>query len=168
MAKPWSSLSSLNVDCRWFKGDVPCSPHKLHGVHCIDEQGHVCEHYGPITSDILIIKLGAVGDIIRTTPLLRRLKELYPQARIWWLTHTPEVVPKIVDVVLRFTPQSLAIVTATYFDMVFNLEKDREACALLSTLSARIKKGFTLNNGMPVPIDSDAEGKYMTGVFDHR
>jgi len=166
MAKPWSLSSSLKVDCRWFKGDVPCKPHKQFGVHCVDEQGQACAHYEPLTSDVLIIKLGAVGDVIRTTPLLRRLKILHPRARIWWLTAFPEVVPTLVDEILPFTPQSLAALMAMHFDIVYNLDKNKEACALLSTLSARVKKGFTLNNGMPVPIDNDAEAKYMTGVFD--
>jgi heptosyltransferase-2 len=166
MTKPWASAGSLKVDCRFFRGDVPCRPHKQFGVHCVDEEGKPCPHYERVTADILIIKLGATGDVIRTTPLLHKLKELYPQARIWWLTLSPEVIPRTVDVVLPFTPQSLAILNATLFDAVYNLDKDREACALTASVSARIKKGFTLNNGMPAPIDKDAIHKFMTGVFD--
>jgi len=166
MTKPWGSVGSLKVDCRFFRGDVPCKPHKQLGVHCVDEEGKPCPHYDRVTADILIIKLGAIGDVIRTTPLLHKLKALYPQARIWWLTVSPEVIPRAVDVVLPFTPQSLAILNATLFDAVYNLDKDREACALTASLSARIKKGFTLLNGMPAPIDKDAIHKFMTGVFD--
>ena len=166
MAKPWGSVKALKVDCRFFRGDVPCKPHKQSGVHCVDEEGKDCTHYDRVTSDILIIKLGALGDVIRTTPLLHKLKALHPQARIWWLTLSPEVVPRIVDVVLPFTPQSLAVLNATLFDAVYNLDKDREACALTATISARTKKGFTLVNGKPAPIDRDAVAKFMTGVFD--
>jgi heptosyltransferase-2 len=98
--------------------------------------------------------------------LLRRLKTLYPKARIWWLTQSPEVVPAVVDVILPFSPQSLLTLMATHFDIIYNFDKDKEACALVSTLSARVKKGFTLNEGKVVPIDGDAEAKYMTGLFD--
>jgi heptosyltransferase-2 len=166
MTKPWGSVGSLKVDCRFFRGDVPCKPHKQFGVHCVDEEGKSCLHYDHVAADILIIKLGALGDVIRTTPLLHKLKDLYPQARIWWLTLSPEVIPRSVDVVLPFTPQSLAVLNATLFDAVYNLDKDREACALTASLSARIKKGFTLHNGTPAPIDKDAIHKFMTGVFD--
>ncbi|MEK9136617.1 MAG: glycosyltransferase family 9 protein, partial [Bacteroidota bacterium] len=154
------------VDCRYFRGDVPCKPHKQHGVHCVDEHGNDCPHYEKLTSKILIIKLGAIGDVIRTTPLLHKLKSVHPHAQIWWLTLTPEVVPRTVDVILPFTPQSLATLSATKFDILYNLDKDKEACGLAASLQATVKKGFTLWNGKAAPIDNDAVHKYMTGVFD--
>ncbi len=165
-AKPWSSHTALKLDCRFFRGDLPCKPHKQSGVHCVDAQGKDCQHYERLDQRILIIKLGALGDVIRTTPLLHRLKQLYPHAQIWWLTLSPEILPRSVDVILPFTPQSLAALQATRFDMIFNLDKDREACGLTASLQAGIKKGYTLSEGRPAPIDSDAVHKYMTGVFD--
>ena len=58
----------------------------------------------------------AIGDVIRTTPLLRKLRAVYPHAQVWWLTLTPEVVPQSVDVVLPFTPQSLVALQAMRFE----------------------------------------------------
>jgi ADP-heptose:LPS heptosyltransferase len=166
MAHPVTSIDALKHDCKWFRGDVPCKPHKQHGVHCVDPTGLVCEHYTPQRADILIIKLGATGDVIRTTPLVHRIRELYPQTRIWWLTLTPEVLPGIVDVPMAFTPQNIAVLHAVRFSHLFNLDKDREACALAATVMADEKKGYTLRNGKPYPLDDDARPKYMTGVFD--
>jgi heptosyltransferase-2 len=59
----------VHTDCRHFRGDVPCTPHKKDGVHC-----ESCPFYDPVDKKILIIKLGAIGDVIRTTPLLHRLE----------------------------------------------------------------------------------------------
>ena len=132
----------------------------------MDERGADCRHYDPTGKKILIIKLGAIGDVIRTTPLLRKFKEVEPRAQIWWLTLTPDVIPPIVDRILAFTPQSIEILHAVSFDAIYNLDKDREAGALLAGLSARDKKGFTLVNGMCVPVDAAAEHKYLTGLFD--
>lgn len=167
------TIDQLKTDCRYFRGDVPCRPHKEHGVHCVDERGADCRYYEPTSKKILIIKLGALGDVLRTTPLLRKLKVAQPQAEIWWLTLSPEILPKTtqpgsvgVDVILPFTPQSIATLQATQFDTIYNLDKDREACALCITLSARTKKGFTLKNGKCWPLDAAAEHKYLTGVFD--
>ncbi len=160
------SHSSLKTDCRWFRGDVPCKPHKLHGVHCIAPDGSPCLHYERQTQNILIIKLGALGDVIRTTPLLHRLKTEYPSARIWWVTLSPEIIPRIVDVVLPLNAEHFPSLQATHFDIIFNLDKDREACGLMASLSADKKKGYTLVNGKPSPIDEDAVHKFMTGVFD--
>ena len=160
------TVRDLKYDCRYFHGDIPCKPHKEHDVHCIDQDGNDCQYYDPVGKKILIIKLGAMGDVIRTTPLLRKLKEVEPRAEIWWLTLTPEILPKNIDYVLPFTPQSITTLQAVTFDVIYNLEKDKEACALCLQLSTPVKKGFTLRYGKCVPIDASAEQKYLTGVFD--
>lgn len=166
MSRPWAAVDALKRDCRWFRGDIPCSPHKNTGCHCREADGSTCSHYRPSTGTILIIKLGAIGDVIRTTPLLHALAARYPTHRIWWLTHSPEVVPDQVDLVLRFTPQAVVTLQAVQFTLLLNLDKDREACALAKMLNADSKKGFTLVDGQPWPIDRDAEPKFLTGVFD--
>lgn len=151
----------LKTDCRYFRGDVPCRPHKDHGVHCDG-----CTYYDPVDKNILIIKLGAIGDVVRTTPLLQRLKTEYPHAIIWWLTLTPEVLPDTVDVRMKFTLENILTLRSTKFDVLYNLDKDREACALAVQIAADAKKGFVLKDGKCAPADEDAEAKYYTGIFD--
>jgi hypothetical protein len=160
------TVSDLKTDCRSFRGDLPCRPHKEYGVHCVDANGTPCAFYDPTDKRILIIKLGAIGDVIRTTPLLHRLKKEYPRAEVWWLTLTPDMVPKSVDVILPFTAQSLATLQAVSFDILYCLDKDKEACALASTIKADEKKGYTLRDGKCVPIDASGNHKYLTGAFD--
>ncbi len=152
---------NLKTDCRHFRGDVPCKPHKEHGVHCDN-----CTYYDPVDKNILIIKLGAIGDVIRTTPLLHRLKKEYPHAKIWWLTHTPEMLPDTVDVRMKFSLENIVALRAIKFSTLFNLDKDREACALALQVSSDVKKGFILKDGKCAPADKDAEQKFLTGVFD--
>jgi len=60
----------LKIDCAYFKGDRPCKFYKEDGVKC-DE----CNHYKPIKNKILIIKLDAIGDVLRTTSILTPFKE---------------------------------------------------------------------------------------------
>ena len=156
----------LKTDCRSFRGDVPCKPHKRSGVHCVDPSGNTCPHYDPVTSHILIIKLGAIGDVIRTTPLLHKLKATYPQAKIWWLTLTPEILPSMVDEPLGFSLKNIVSLRSLHFDILYNLDKDREACALAEQISASTKKGFRLLKGLVTAADAAAEAKYLTGVFD--
>ena len=160
-------LNDLKTDCRYFRGDVPCTPHKQHGVHCVDQAGRPCHYYDPVRSKILIIKLGAIGDVIRTTPLLPRLRKEYPGAHITWLTHTPEVLPKAsIDRVLRFSHSSITILRSMRFDVIYNLDKDLEACALCHQLEGVTKRGYTLTDGVPSPLDKAAVPKYLTGIFD--
>jgi len=158
----------IKKDCRFFKGDIPCKPHKRHGVHCTDPDGKSCVYYDPMEKRILIIKLGAIGDVIRTTPLLRKLKEVCPSSEIWWLTHTPEILPlSMIDRPMRFDLPSLLAVESTPFDIVYNLDKDSESCAVLESVQAPEKRGFGLDAfGECRPLSGESEYRWLIGLFD--
>ena len=130
-------------------------------MHCGE-----CQWYDPTVERILIIKLGAVGDVIRTTPILHKLKLEFPKSVIHWLTHTPEVIPEQVDYIHPWQLEDIIQLQATDFDLLINLDKDPQACALASLISAKIKRGFVLRDGKPAPVDKLAEAKFLTGIFD--
>jgi len=148
-------------DCRHFKGYIPCLPHKQHGYHC-----ETCPEYSRVSKKILIIKLGAIGDVIRTTPLLTRLWEEEPEAEIWWLTYSPDVVPAKVDKVLDFTLENIITLRNITFDLIINLDKDFHACALAGEIRSDDTWGYILNNGRPAPANKNAEHKFITGIYD--
>ncbi len=150
-----------HLDCKYFRGEVPCTPHKEYNVHCDD-----CTYYQRKKGIILIIKLGAIGDVIRTTPLLERLWKDYPDFEIWWLTKSPEILPSGIERILTFDNESLLVLNASYFHIIINLDKDAYACGLTSILQADTKIGFGLVNGKPSPIDENARQKFLTGLFD--
>jgi len=151
----------FHSDCRYFKGFMPCKPHKDYGVVCNN-----CDYYDKTTGIILIIKLGAIGDVIRTTTLLPRIKKEFPDKKIWWLTYSPEVIPKIVDNVFGYNSPSIEILKSIDFDLVINLDKDLEAVALAKNLKTKELKGFTLQDNVPFYANHQAEHKYLTGLFD--
>ncbi len=159
-------ISDIKIDCRHFKGHIPCKPSKNEGVHCTEKEGKVCKYYSPVKEKILIIKLGAIGDVIRTTPLLEAIKTEYPSAKIFWLTHTPSVVPGSVDEILKFNQEGITYLESVEFDIIYNLDKDKEASAFTSKLNSKVKKGYILKDGVPYPADVSAEQKYFTGLFD--
>lgn len=148
-------------DCVHFRGDIPCKPHKNEGVHCDD-----CPYYEPKDEIILIIKLGAIGDVIRTTTLLRKLRAEKPKAEIWWLTYTPDVISSSVDKVFTYNTEDVVILNSVKFSAIINLDKDLQACALTSQLKAVKKYGFTIEKGKPAAIDEKAEHKFLTGIYD--
>ncbi|MFC2131511.1 glycosyltransferase family 9 protein [Bacteroidota bacterium] len=148
-------------DCKFFRGDIPCRQHKEEGVHC-----ESCKYYEPKKGIILIIKLGAVGDVIRTTPLLYKISSEYPESLVWWLTYTPEILPDSIDKILPYTPESIVALLATHFNIIINLDKDTQACSLAGLISSDKKAGFILKDGKPAPVDENAQHKFITGIFD--
>jgi heptosyltransferase-2 len=108
---------------------------------------------------ILIIKLGysetldpeigrvpSLGDVLRTTPILRALKEKYPDSHITWLAteHTEPLLHKneLIDRLLiwdTFVPFQLM---KEKFDLLINLEKVAGLCALTDMIDAWVKYGF--------------------------
>ncbi|HNR85515.1 MAG TPA: glycosyltransferase family 9 protein [Taishania sp.] len=152
----------VHTDCIHFRGDLPCLPHKKHGYVC-----QTCPVYTKIETRILIIKLGAIGDVIRTTPLLRKIRETYPNAKVTWLTQSPAILPKTaIEEVLNYDFKSVLYIQQVEFDLLFNLDKDKDACALATTINAKKKFGYTLHNGVPYPQNDLANHKFSTGLFD--
>ena len=151
----------VHTDCRHYRGDIPCAPHKSSGTHCAH-----CEQYEPVDGHILLIKLGAVGDVIRTTPLLHRMKSLFPRKEIHWLTHHTEVLPDLVDRTYTYTLAHVETLKSMQFDLLLNLDKDSEAGALALSIQAEQKLGFGLEQGRCVPLSKSAESKWLTGLFD--
>jgi len=156
-----SSSMVIHSDCSHFRGDVPCTPHKELGVHCDG-----CPQYDKISGRILIIKLAATGDVIRTTPLLSALQERYPEREIWWLTQSVDVLPECVHKRMAFTLENVLAIQATSFDVAINLDKDPHACAIMASVTAQTRFGYTWKNGRPHPVDDRAIPKFLTGLFD--
>ena len=75
-------MITLKSDCIFFPGNKPCKPHKETGVTCEN-----CNLYKPVGQKILIIKLDALGDVLRTTSILHALKE--KEYRLGIVTNKP-------------------------------------------------------------------------------
>ena len=117
---------------------------------------------------ILFIKLGAIGDVIRTTPLIEKYKNEYGNCHFSWITHSPQVVPKDeVDLIYKWNEASVSFLANQEFDIAINLDKDKEACMLLSYIDATDKFGFIWEDGHINIATDKAEHKLITGLFDH-
>ncbi len=156
-------LSKVKYDCVFFKGNIPCKPNKMENEQC-----DTCKYYEAWSKHILIIKLGAMGDVIRTTPLIIRYRELYGNVHFTWLTEFPDVLPPS-DIQNIFTPTAFNLekIKTRKFDIAINLDKEEEACKLLSVVDAKQKYGFIWQNDHLWAATPVAEHKIITGLFDH-
>ncbi len=153
-------------DCRHFTGEKPCAPHKAEGVVCRD-----CPRYDPVKERILIIKLDAAGDVLRSTAILPAFKKNRPGVSIWWVTE-PFSKPLLeknpyIDVLLPVDPLLPSLLGATTFQRAFNFDMSRKAAAILQAASSPVKKGFGLSpEGTVVPLEKPAEEWFEMGIFD--
>jgi heptosyltransferase-2 len=95
---------------------------------------------------ILIIKLDAIGDVLRTTWILRALKEKYKNCRITWIT-SKSSYPILenndyIDEILILN-KNLSLPS---FDLVISLDEDYNACKLASSVNTKKLIGAYLKN----------------------
>ncbi len=145
-------------DCKYYEGDRPCIYNKEDDSTC------KCKNYVKIGKRIVIIKLGAAGDVIRTTPIIHKLQQIYPNCEIVWVTLYPELVPKTVDIILESNALNILTLLADHFDVCCNFDKGKEACALATMINADEKYGFMLKHFRCEPINGLAEHKFATGL----
>lgn len=153
-------------DCRHFTGEKPCAPHKAEGVVCRD-----CPRYDPVQERILIVKLDAAGDVLRSTSILPAFKKAVPGLSIWWVTENSSkpLLEKnpFIDVLLPVDPALPGLLGTTSFNRVFNFDMGRKASAILAMANSPVKKGFGLSKeGVVVPLESAAEEWFEMGIFD--
>ena len=102
--------------------------------------------------EILIIKLGAIGDVIRTTPILRVIK-----GNITWVTNRASIqvlknpyIKKVIDF------SEFKCILKKTFDWVINLEEDWKARALAELVNATRKTNW-IKDWCRLSIDDNAK-----------
>jgi len=152
-------------DCRFFLGDRPCIWHKRNGALC------TCDCYEQLVEHVLIVKLDAMGDVLRSTALLPALARAHPRAAITWITRSESVPllsgnPYLADV-LELGPAALAQLQARDFDRVINLDASKTSSALASAARSPRKDGFVLDRrGIVQPTNDAARCWLEAGLFD--
>ncbi len=158
----FEDMNSWRLDCRYFIGDRPCRFKRI----C---EG--CPEYSPMGKRILIVKLAAIGDVLRTTPLLSGLKRAYPRSHITWVVDK-EALPllknnPLIDRLLPFDFPALLPLEFEAFDLIFGLEKEARGAALVSKIKAPEKRGFGLGeNGNIFPLNPASEYAFFLGLSD--
>jgi ADP-heptose:LPS heptosyltransferase len=157
----------LKSNCKYFPGDRPCVFNKQEGLTC----DH-CLHYAAIQTRILIVKLDAVGDVLRTTCILHGLKEKYPLSEIIWITRK-EALPlfennTLVDHVFAYeSTEAILHTLVEEYDLAINLDTSSSSSVLATAVKAKEKIGYGLDTrGDIFPYNSEATLWLEMGAFD--
>ncbi len=157
----------MENNCRFFKGNIPCEFNKKHGISCID-----CEYKKSYGTKILIFKLGSAGDVLRTNFILPLLKEKYDDAQIFWVV-SDEYIKLIdnnpyIDEIIPWNFETSHRLKIEEFDVLINLEMEKNISAFATTLDIKEKFGFGLSKkGYIAPFNKEAEYLYSISCSDN-
>ncbi len=159
-----SDAETYKTDCRLFTGFSPCRYRRS----CVD-----CPHYDPVETRILLIQLGALGDVLRTTSLLPALFRAYPRAHVTWLCSS-EAAPllahnPLVQRVLKLGEATAAILDSLEFDLALCPDKSIPACSVMNLVRCPDRRGFSVNSaGAIVPLGEASAELYALGLDNER
>jgi len=159
----------LKTDCRHVRWDRPCRPHKLRGKVCA-----TCDEHDPVAHRVLVVKLAATGDVLRTTAFLPAIHATWPRAKVTWLTR-PSCAAlfdgnALVDEVLTTDDAvtTARLLTET-FDVVLCPDADPDAAVLATMCKARERRGYARDGaGHIVPLGEGAARWLELGLDDGR
>lgn len=123
---------------------------------------------GPRT---LIIKLGALGDVVRTACLLPGLAALTDAPHVTWLTSAAarplvERMPGV-DRVLTFEPLTLTHLAVERFDTIMSLDKEPPPCSVAMSVRADRRLGMGLSRyGTVFPLNEECDAYFTLGLVD--
>ncbi len=147
--------------CRYFKGDRPCKYYWIdRSWNCFE-----CEHHNPYNERILLIKLDALGDVVRATALAEGIKKKYPNSELTWITTKGarffvDLNP-FVDRVLEYNTENVRRLQFEKFDTIINLDKDPKATSMMMSFNSEDKRGYGLSSeGHVVPLNDGSKYHY--------
>ena len=149
------------ISCRYFKGDRPCK------YYWIDKSWDckICNHFSPYDKRILIIKLDALGDVIRSTPIAEGIKKKYPNCELSWVVDSEHKWSlennTFINNIIPYTEENIRILQPQKFDIIINLDKDARANSIIMLLNSNEKLGYGMSvDGKVVPLNKEAEYQY--------
>ena len=159
---------TVHTNCRHYRISVPCASHKRTGVSC-----QACDEFSPADERIVIVKLDAMGDVLRTTACLDPLKRLHPRSHVTWITRA-NAVPLLagnpmVDRILAIESNYLEFLHAETFDLALGPDADPLSAAIMRLAHAREKRGFVSDGrGGVTPLNAAADAWWRMGLDDAR
>ncbi|MEN8121648.1 MAG: glycosyltransferase family 9 protein [Bacteroidota bacterium] len=156
----------IKTDCKYYLAYKPCVFHKEDKRLCEE-----CVDYIGVQTRILIVKLDALGDVLRTTSILPALVEKYPNAEITWITKKNAFTllkgNKYIDRILAIEENYLQFLISEKFDIGICLDADPQSASILSLAKANEKFGFVSGkNGKVIPANPAANTWWEMGVND--
>jgi heptosyltransferase-2 len=152
--------------CRHFSGYKPCS------------KNSVCDESCPALSvarvNVLLVHLGALGAVVRSTSLLASIHRRFPGCRLVWVTDTPAHTllkgHPLVDVVYSTSEADLLELSCWDFEVGLVVDKSRRAGGVLRRVKVDTIFGFEVDarTGAVLPATAAATELWEIGLSDRK
>ncbi|MDR3195310.1 MAG: glycosyltransferase family 9 protein [Endomicrobium sp.] len=159
------------ADCLSFPLDKPCGYQKNSNARCKE-----CKNYSKLSNKkdkkrVLIVKLGAMGDVLRTTFLLNGLKEVYPKSEISWIVDTKNAAGlegnNLIDKIIHNDENVIKYLANNFFDTAINLDLAFESLSLTKLSNKKEVLGFTLDDNRNIVTSNNYAKEWLkTSAYD--
>jgi heptosyltransferase-2 len=156
----------IRYDCIYYVGEKPC----VYRRAC-----HGCLRYVPMGQRTLIIKLAAMGDVLRTTSILpslaKRLAEKEVNCFVTWIVDPPsrpllEHNP-LINRLWTVDLETMLRLQHEEFDLALCFDKEPRAVGLMALCKAKEKRGFTMGaEGNLRVVNAASEEALLSGMSD--
>lgn len=125
-------------------------------------------------NSVLIVHLGALGAVVRSTCLLELIHSQYAHAQVTWVTDKPadQLLRNhpLIDRVLTSSAEDLLALAALEFDVAFVIDKSLKASGILKSTSVKKAYGFCANprGGGILPLTPAAVELWSLGLDDRK
>lgn len=161
----------LYSNCVNFPLDRPCKYQKDKNMIC-----GKCKQYSSFNvtcgkTKILIIKLGAMGDVLRTTFILEGLKEKYPFSQIDWLVDKKNAQVlngnKYINNIAVNDDKVFNFLTSNKYSIVINLDLSPESLSFASLSFGDKKIGYWIDKSRNIKYSNKYAGQWLlTSAYD--
>ena len=129
-----------------------------------------------VVKSILVIKTGALGDVLRTTSILPGLHAKYPGVEVTWLTADTAVplvdrhrmIQRVVTCNVK-SPESVANVAkdleGVTWDWILSLDDEMPLCELATALPHKVLSGASLDSSGDRIYSDDVEAWFGMGLL---
>lgn len=158
--------SKYQISCKYFNGYKPCKKNQV----CSE----ACSFLEIPKESILIVHLGAMGAVLRSTALLPSLKRKHPSSMVTWVTEAStkallENNPNI-DRILTLSSKDQLVLSGLKFDVGYFIDKSTEVSGIQNKIHLKSSFGFTSDplTGAVLPINNSAIELWEMGLNNHK
>ncbi len=162
----------LFSDCKNFPLDRPCFYQKNKNAVCSACNKYISVNKKEKQTEILIVKLGAMGDVLRTTFILEGLKEKYKNSSISWLADkkNADVLNgnKYISEIIVNDNKVFEKLVSVKYDIVINLDLSPESLSFTKAAFSKKIIGYYLDKNRKIIGSNDYAKKWLlTSAYDN-